>query len=49
MLEKLLEIDRDVFVFLNSLGSEPFDPFWEFITKQVSWIPVFCHYTLSCF
>jgi len=41
MLEKLLEIDRDIFVFLNSLGSEPFDPFWEFITRQVSWIPVF--------
>ena len=41
MLEKLLEIDRDVFVFLNSLGSESFDPFWEFITRQVSWIPVF--------
>lgn len=41
MLEKLVELDRDVFVYLNSLGSETFDPFWEFITKQVNWIPVF--------
>jgi len=41
MLEKLLEIDRDLFVWLNSLGSETFDPFWEFITKQLNWIPVF--------
>jgi undecaprenyl-diphosphatase len=41
MLEKLLELDRDALVYLNSLGSEFFDPFWEFITKQVNWIPVF--------
>ncbi len=41
MLEKLLEIDRDVFVWLNALGSEQFDGFWLFITKQFNWIPVF--------
>lgn len=41
MLDKLLEIDRDVFVWLNSLGSEQFDGFWLFITKQFNWIPVF--------
>lgn len=41
MLEKLLEIDRDVFVWLNALGTDAFDPFWLFITKQVNWIPVF--------
>jgi len=41
MLDKLIEFDRDVFIYLNSLGSEFFDPFWLFITNQVSWIPVF--------
>lgn len=41
MLEKLLETDRDVFVWLNSLGSESFDPFWEFVTRQFNWAPVF--------
>lgn len=41
MLEKLLEIDRDIFIWLNSLGTDTFDPFWLFITKQVNWIPVF--------
>ncbi|MEL1243567.1 phosphatase PAP2 family protein [Flavobacterium sp. DGU11] len=41
MLEYLQQLDRDVFIYLNSLGSETFDPFWEVITKQVSWIPVF--------
>lgn len=41
MLERLIELDRDLLVYLNSFGSEFFDPFWEFITKQVNWIPVF--------
>lgn len=41
MLDKLLEIDRDLFVWLNSLGSEPFDGFWLFITKQFNWAPIF--------
>lgn len=41
MLRKLLELDRDVFLFLNNLGSEKYDPLWLFITKQVNWIPFF--------
>lgn len=41
MLETLLEIDRDVFVYLNSLGSKPWDDFWLFITKQFNWAPIF--------
>lgn len=41
MLEWLLELDRNVFVYLNSLGSETYDGFWLFITRQVNWVPVF--------
>jgi undecaprenyl-diphosphatase len=41
MLETLLELDRDVFVYLNSLGSESWDGFWLFITKQFNWAPIF--------
>lgn len=41
MLDWLLELDRNVFVYLNSLGSETFDGFWSFITKQLHWIPFF--------
>jgi len=41
MLETLLEIDRDVFVYLNSLGSDNWDGFWLFITKQFNWAPIF--------
>lgn len=41
MLEKILEIDTAVFVYLNSLGSETFDWLWLIITRQTSWIPIF--------
>jgi undecaprenyl-diphosphatase len=41
MLEKIISIDKELFVFLNGLGSETFDPLWLFITKQSSWIPLF--------
>ncbi len=41
MLERILEIDVDLFLFLNNLGSQPFDEFWLWITNQFAWIPVF--------
>ena len=41
MMEFLLNLDRDVFIFLNSLGTESWDGFWLWITKQINWIPVF--------
>ncbi|MDI1257163.1 MAG: phosphatase PAP2 family protein [Flavobacterium sp.] len=41
MLDYLLHLDRDVFIYLNSLGSERFDGLWLFITKQINWIPFF--------
>lgn len=41
MLEKILSIDTELFVFLNSLGSERYDGLWLIITKQTSWIPLF--------
>jgi undecaprenyl-diphosphatase len=41
MLDKLLEIDRNLLVWLNSLGSDTFDPFWELVTRATSWIPIF--------
>lgn len=41
MLDWLLHMDRDLFVYLNGLGSDRFDGLWEFITKQLNWIPIF--------
>lgn len=41
MLEKLIDLDKKAFVFLNGLGSETFDSLWLIITKQIYWAPFF--------
>jgi undecaprenyl-diphosphatase len=41
MLDKLIDLDKQVFVFLNGLGSDNFDSLWLSITKQVYWTPFF--------
>lgn len=40
-MEQLLHLDKELFVFLNGLGSKPFDQFWLIITKQLNWTPYF--------
>ena len=41
MLQTLKEWDRELFIWLNSLGIERFDSFWIFVTQIESWIPLF--------
>ena len=41
MLEKIIYFDKQLLVYLNSLGSTTYDPFWLFITKQSNWAPFF--------
>ncbi len=41
MFEKLIQLDRELFVFLNSLGSERFDFIWVLSTHQKNWLPFF--------
>ena len=41
MLEKILELDKELLIFLNGLGSPTFDGMWLIITKQVYWAPLF--------
>ena len=41
MLEKILTLDKELFFYLNSLGSPMFDGLWLQITKQTNWIPLF--------
>lgn len=40
-MEQLIQLDKELFLFLNGLGSEPFDAFWLIITKQLHWTPFF--------
>ncbi|GGW23145.1 phosphatase PAP2 family protein [Arenibacter certesii] len=41
MLEKVLNWDRDTFIYLNSLGLEDYDIFWSIVTNFSTWIPLF--------
>lgn len=41
MLEKIVHLDKELFVFLNGLGSERYDGLWLVLTKQQYWAPLF--------
>ena len=41
MLDKILGLDTQLFIYLNGLGSETYDGLWLFITKQFNWISFF--------
>ena len=41
MLEKILEWDRETFIYLNNLGIEDYDLFWITVTDFKTWIPLF--------
>jgi undecaprenyl-diphosphatase len=41
MIKRILEIDRELLVFLNNLGSELWDPIWLLITDKLTFIPIF--------
>lgn len=40
-MHELIQEDRHVFVYLNTLGSAPFDRFWEMISGTWIWIPLY--------
>ncbi len=40
-LDNIIEQDKQLFVYLNSLGSETWDQFWVIITNQFNWTPFF--------
>tara|TARA_R100000935_G_scaffold1517_1_gene4837 strand:+ start:15229 stop:15810 length:582 start_codon:yes stop_codon:yes gene_type:complete len=41
MIEKLLEYDTELFLFLNNLGTESWDGFWQIVTEKWSSIPLY--------
>tara|TARA_B100000809_G_scaffold263627_1_gene317329 strand:+ start:14444 stop:15007 length:564 start_codon:yes stop_codon:yes gene_type:complete len=41
MFKKIIQLDKELLVYLNNLGSEEWDSFWLFITHQWNWAPVF--------
>lgn len=49
MLKRLLQWDRDTFMYLNSLGVEDYDSFWSLATNITSWIPVYIFFFVLLF
>jgi undecaprenyl-diphosphatase len=41
MFDILIQKDKEFLIYLNSLGSEQWDPLWLFITNQFNWAPLF--------
>lgn len=40
-MNQLIELDHQLLVFLNNLGTPFFDPIFMFITHQINWLPIF--------
>ncbi|WP_271406471.1 phosphatase PAP2 family protein [Tenacibaculum soleae] len=41
MIERIIQKDKELLIYLNNLGSEQWDDFWLVITNQFSWTPLF--------
>lgn len=41
MLEKIINLDQKLLIYLNNLGSTTFDFFWLSVTKQSNWVLFF--------
>ena len=40
-MEQLLELDHQIFIYLNNLGNSTWDSFWNFVTNKWSSIPLY--------
>lgn len=49
MLDKILQWDRDTFIYLNNLGIEEYDLFWSTVTNIYTWVPLFLFFFLLIF
>ena len=41
MLDQLVQLDKELFIYLNRLGTETWDGFWMFYTTKFNWIPFY--------
>jgi undecaprenyl-diphosphatase len=37
----IIQLDKELLIFLNNLGSEPWDALWLAITNQLNWAALF--------
>ncbi len=41
MIDHLIHYDKELFLFLNNLGSTSWDGFWMFYTTKFNWVPFY--------
>ena len=41
MIDQLIQYDKELFLFLNNLGSTTWDGFWMFYTTKFNWAPFY--------
>lgn len=41
MIDQILQLDTDVFIYLNSLGTPKWDSFWLAYTSKFNWVPFY--------
>lgn len=40
-MEEIIQLDKDLFLYLNGLGSTKWDPLWQFISHKFSFLPLY--------
>lgn len=40
-MDEIIQLDKDLFLFLNTLGSSTWDGFWTFLSERSYWIPLY--------
>jgi undecaprenyl-diphosphatase len=41
LLDRLKDLDVKLFIYLNGLGTESWDGFWNFVTHRFTWVPIY--------
>ena len=49
MMEQLVQLDKQFFLFLNAMGSSTWDGFWLFMTHKFSSIPLYLFLLITSF
>lgn len=40
-MQEIIQLDKELFIFLNTLGSTTWDGFWIFLSERTYWIPLY--------
>lgn len=40
-MEEIIKLDKEFFIFLNTLGTPGWDGFWSFLSERTYWIPFY--------